>query len=75
MAIKPHCVVCGSDSEGMGSVEFADHTGGWQPPTTANGVQIVGWSNELGVTAPPRDRPILPTPPSPSAKTQALAGG
>ena len=45
MAIKPHCVVCGRDP--AGSVTFADYNPGWQEP------QVLGWSNELGVTAPP----------------------
>ena len=47
VAIKPHCVVCGFDSDAAGAVEFADYFAGWQPPPYA------GWSNELGVTAPP----------------------
>jgi hypothetical protein len=47
MAIKPHCVVCGFDGEAAGSVKFADYDPNWLPPT------YVGWSNALGVTAPP----------------------
>jgi hypothetical protein len=54
MAIMPHCVVCGfsSGSTVAGSVEFADYNPGWQPPTNADGFQVLGWCNELGVTAP-----------------------
>lgn len=52
MAIKPHCVVCGYESDAAGSVEFADYDPGWSPPSRPDGSQIVGWSNELGVTAP-----------------------
>ena len=44
MAIKPHCVVCGRDP--VGSVHFANYRGDYHDP------QTVGWSNELGVTAP-----------------------
>jgi hypothetical protein len=53
VAIMPHCVVCGFDSgaEVAGSVEFADYYPGWQPPTNADGYQVLGWSNSLGVTA------------------------
>jgi hypothetical protein len=53
MAIMPHCVVCGFDSGAQvaGSVEFADHHAGWQPPSI-NGRPVIGWSNSLGVTAP-----------------------
>ncbi len=47
MAIKPHCVVCGYDSDAAGSVYFADYSQNWTAPL------VVGWSNELGVTAPP----------------------
>lgn len=47
MAIKPHCVVCGFDSDAVGAVEFADYDPNWQPPP------YVGWSNSLGVTAAP----------------------
>lgn len=46
MAIKPHCVVCGFDSDAAGAVQFADYDSNWRPP-------YVGWSNSLGVTAPP----------------------
>jgi hypothetical protein len=53
MAIKPHCVVCGFESHAAGSVEFADYRPGWGQPTDPNGSPIIGWSNELGVTAPP----------------------
>ena len=51
----PHCVVCGFSSgvPVAGSVEFADYSAGWQEPTNAQGQLIIGWSNELGVTAPP----------------------
>lgn len=47
MAIKPHCVVCGFMSDPVGSVRFANYSAGWIEP------DFVGWSNELGVTAPP----------------------
>jgi len=53
MAIKPHCVVCGFDSDAAGAVEFADYSAGWREATAPDGAPIVGWSNELGVTAPP----------------------
>ncbi|MGH3675167.1 MAG: hypothetical protein ACRDU5_05415 [Mycobacterium sp.] len=36
-----------------GTVEFADYSVRWQPPTGPGGEPIVGWCNELGVTAPP----------------------
>ena len=54
MAIMPHCVVCGYSgaAEVAGSVEFADYIPSWRPPCNADGTQIVGWSNSLGVTAP-----------------------
>lgn len=54
MAIMPHCVVCGfhSGSEVAGSVAFADSSPDWRPPTNADGFQVLGWSNSLGVTAP-----------------------
>jgi hypothetical protein len=54
MAIMPHCVVCGFSSGApvVGSVEFADYTPSWQPPRTADGGLVIGWSNSLGVTAP-----------------------
>jgi hypothetical protein len=52
MAIQPHCVACW-DVDVAGSVEFADHVPSWRQPTGPEGVPIVGWSNELGVTAPP----------------------
>jgi len=50
----PHCVVCGFDSGATvaGDVEFADYSDGWRPPTHPNGSPLVGWSNDLGVTAP-----------------------
>ncbi|OBK45273.1 hypothetical protein A5655_00480 [Mycobacterium sp. 1081908.1] len=32
---------------------FADYAPDWSDPRAANGSPIVGWSNELGVTAPP----------------------
>ncbi len=50
----PHCVVCGYSgaAEVAGSVEFADYIPSWRPPCNADGTQIVGWSNSLGVTAP-----------------------
>jgi hypothetical protein len=51
MAIMPHCVVCGFHKV-AGDVRFANYTPGWTPPTDAQGYQIIGWSNELGVTAP-----------------------
>jgi hypothetical protein len=47
VAIKPHCVVCGFDSDAAGSVVFADYDPAWVEPTNP------GWSNEFGVTAPP----------------------
>lgn len=50
----PHCVVCGFSS-GVpveGSVEFADYHAGWRDPVNAQGQMVIGWSNELGVTAP-----------------------
>ncbi len=47
MAIKPHCVVCGFDSDAAGSVYCADYPENWTEPP------VLGWSNELGVTAPP----------------------
>jgi hypothetical protein len=47
MAIKPHCVVCGFMSEPAGSVYFADYSADWAEPGS------LGWSNGLGVTAPP----------------------
>jgi hypothetical protein len=53
MAIKPHCVVCGFESDAAGSVEFADYRRGWEAPTGPHGSAIIGWSNDLGVTAPP----------------------
>jgi hypothetical protein len=53
MAIKPHCVVCGFESDAAGSVEFADYPPGWRAPTGPNGAPIIGWSNDLGVTQPP----------------------
>jgi hypothetical protein len=52
MAIQPHCVTCW-EVHVAGSVEFADYRAGWREPTGVGGVPIVGWSNELGVTAPP----------------------
>jgi hypothetical protein len=52
MAIKPHCVVCGYESDAAGSIAFADYDPRWLPPTRHDGAQILGWSNELGVTAP-----------------------
>jgi hypothetical protein len=56
MAIMPHCVVCGfySGAAVAGSVEFADYTPSWRPPTSTDGSPILGWSNSLGVTAPER---------------------
>lgn len=54
MAIMPHCVVCGFDSGEpvAGDVAFADYFDGWQSPTHPNGSPLIGWSNNLGVTAP-----------------------
>ena len=54
MAIMPHCVICDptGNSEVAGSVEFADYSPAWTPPTQPNGVEMLGWSNSLGVTAP-----------------------
>jgi hypothetical protein len=54
MAIMPHCVVCGfsAGAEVAGSVEFADYSPSWRPPTNRDGIQVLGWSNSLGVTAP-----------------------
>jgi hypothetical protein len=53
MAIMPHCVVCGFSgaAEVAGSVEFADYIPS-SPPSNADGIQVIGWSNSLGVTAP-----------------------
>jgi hypothetical protein len=48
MAIRPHCVVCGIDSDASGSVEFADCDPGWSQPLGPGGSPILGWSNELG---------------------------
>jgi hypothetical protein len=55
MAIMPHCVVCGFTGQMnvAGSVIFADYIEGWQEPRSADGYPILGWSNSLGVTAPP----------------------
>jgi hypothetical protein len=55
MAIMPHCVVCGftGQSNVAGSVKFADYNEGWREPCSVDGYPIVGWSNSLGVTAPP----------------------
>ena len=55
MAIMPHCVVCGFSGgpNVAGSVEFADYVKGWQGPRSSDGAPIIGWSNSLGVTAPP----------------------
>jgi hypothetical protein len=51
----PHCVVCGFGAGPIvaGAVEFADHSERWRPPTGPSGEPIIGWCNELGVTAPP----------------------
>ena len=55
MAIMPHCVVCGFDSDyqPVEEVTFADYLPGWQDPRRADGSLILGWSNSLGITAPP----------------------
>ena len=55
MAIMPHCVVCpfGPDPPVAGFVEFADYCAGWREPTSSTGAPVIGWSNDLGVTAPP----------------------
>lgn len=42
-AIKPHCVVCGYESDGVGSIAFADYDPRWWPPLRHDGAQIVGW--------------------------------
>jgi hypothetical protein len=47
MTIKPHCVVCRFSSDAEDAVQFADYDPNWQP------APYVGWSNSLGVTAPP----------------------
>jgi hypothetical protein len=49
VAIMPHCVACGFDKgfQDIHEVAFANYAPGWIAPTT------LGWSNELGVTAPP----------------------
>ena len=53
MAIQPHCVVCGSHALPIDDVKFVDFSPAWGAPRSADGSLIVGWSNELGVTAPP----------------------
>lgn len=55
MAIMPHCVVCGFERgyQQVQEVTFADYAPDWAHPRGASGSPIVGWSNELGVTAPP----------------------
>ena len=55
MAIMPHCVVCGFERgcQQVEEVTFADYVADWPHPRSANGSPIVGWSNSLGVTAPP----------------------
>lgn len=51
MAIIPHCVVCGF-SGAAGSVGFAGYIPSSRPPSNADGIKVIGWSNSLGVTAP-----------------------
>jgi hypothetical protein len=55
MAIMPHCVACGFDKgyQETRPVEFANHPPGAGEPVDEHGNGILGWSNELGVTAPP----------------------
>lgn len=55
MAIMPHCVVCGFERgyQQVHDVTFADYSPDWGPPRSADGSLIVGWSNSLGITAPP----------------------
>lgn len=55
MAIMPHCVVCEFESgyQYVEEVTFADYAADWPHPRSADGSLIVGWSNSLGITAPP----------------------
>ena len=55
MAIMPHCAVCGFERgyQQVEEVTFADYEADWPHPRSANGSPIVGWSNSLGITAPP----------------------
>lgn len=55
MAIMPHCVVCGFERgyQQVEEVTFADYAADWPHPRSADGSLIVGWSNSLGITAPP----------------------
>ncbi|MEE3065257.1 MAG: hypothetical protein VYA67_15095 [Actinomycetota bacterium] len=55
MAIMPHCVVCGFERgyQEVQEVTFADYAPDWPHPRSADGSPIVGWSNELGITAAP----------------------
>jgi hypothetical protein len=43
--------VCGDDP--AGAVVFSDFSPDWREPVNGEGVPIVGWANQLGVTAPP----------------------
>ena len=55
MAIMPHCVVCGFERghQQIQEVTFADYAPNWPHPRSVDGSLIVGWSNSLGITAPP----------------------
>ena len=55
MAIMLHCVVCGFERgyQQVEEVTFADYAPQWPYPRSADGSPIVGWSNSLGITAPP----------------------
>jgi hypothetical protein len=55
VAIMPHCVVCGFERgyQQVEEVTFADYAADWPHPRSANGSPIIGWSNSLGITAPP----------------------
>jgi hypothetical protein len=53
VAVMPHCVVCDfGPADWLGEVQFTDYTIDWRPPTSWDGHPIIGWSNELGITAP-----------------------
>jgi hypothetical protein len=53
MALKPHCVICGYDSDSAGTVRFADYSENWTEPAGPSGQPFLGWANNLGVTEPP----------------------
>jgi hypothetical protein len=49
----PQCVVCDfGPADWLGEVQFADYTTEWRLPTSWDGHPIIGWSSELGITAP-----------------------